>query len=223
MTVALQRGGQKAIGLSDVTTTVMPDNSVQKGAAPRIDPDTQVQVIAFYDPGSDNLVASRVITVAEDPNAPATAARARRPAGKVKAHAAAGWETGIASWFCCGNVGGCGQCYGVGSGGGACGGCRSDYHHMAWPELTTGCGPYCDNCCLRADFPRLPCGQGIRVWHYCDSHYVDCTIKDCGPLVRCRSAYGCGALVKIMFDLTPCAFSVIGDLASGLVDVQCSW
>jgi hypothetical protein len=40
-------------------------------------------------------------------------------------------------------------------------------------------------------------------------------VKDCGPTVHCISPKGCNNYTKVKFDLTPCAFSRIGNLDSG--------
>lgn len=209
LTLQLTDGTQQRLGVVAATESDLPHGESIAGSVMGFAIGAPVQAVVFSDPETKQLTASRVIAL-ETPGAP-------DPAVNPDVY-----NTGIASFFCCGNVSGCGTCH-VGSGGGACGGCRSDRFHMAWPKLTTGCGPYCGNCCLRLSFPRVACNTQVYISSVCRNQSALVYVKDCGPTVHCRSNYGCGNLPKILYDLTPCAFTAVGGgLSDGLVDIGAS-
>jgi hypothetical protein len=79
---------------------------------------------------------------------------------------------------------------------------------MAWPQVS-GCGPYCDGCCLEEGYPRYGCGTGFTIENPCSGRSAFVQIADCGPTVRCRNT-GCLGFDSVRFDLTPCAFSGVG-------------
>lgn len=157
-------------------------------------------VIVSADPGTGKLTATRIETfddrgqVSPEPSGPANALGfniARR---------------GNASWFCCGNVSGCGRC--GASNQGYCSGCRSDRPHIAWPQVSACTAP-CVGCCLPSDFPRYGCGTSFDIKNPCSGATDIVYIRDCGPNPRCRST-GCKSYDSVRFDLTPCAFSAVG-------------
>jgi hypothetical protein len=113
------------IGLTEVLTP----RGVAKGNASALQPGTFVQVIEFRDPATGNQTASRLISLTAD-----TADLPPVDAGATSD----GTKVGLATWFCCGDVSGCGAECGS-SGGGACVNCKSNEKQLAWPELTTGC------------------------------------------------------------------------------------
>lgn len=209
LALSLPDGRRLTTTVTEATQSHLADGRTARGVE-ALAPEQPVQVIAFGDPATGRLTASRVVAL----DKPGTGSAATAHANTANVN------SGMASYFCCGGVSGCGTCYGT-SGQGACGGCRSDRLHMAWPKLTTGCGPYCDNCCLRATFPRLACDHGVQIRSMCRPQSATVLVKDCGPVVRCRSTtYGCGHLYKLVYDLTPCSFTAVGGgLESGLVDI----
>jgi hypothetical protein len=187
-------------------------------------------VIAFRDTTTGDLIAHRMeaseafgqgaVSPEPSPVAGTMHTSGRRPQDHgLVAHAATHFpiaRQGNASWFCCGNVSGCGQC--GSSGGGYCSGCRSDAQHMAWP-LVSSCTAPCVGCCLPGDFPRYGCDTRFYCENACSGWTTIVTIKDCGPNPRCRST-GCQSYDSVRFDLTPCAFSAIhGDFALGHANV----
>jgi hypothetical protein len=126
----------------------------------------------------------------------------------------------LASWFCCGMVAGCGS-GSCGAGGGACGTCRTDRRHMAWPRLsTTGCNT-CNglDCCT--SLPPMPCNSTASVRNPCPDITRTITLKDCGPSAHTHASVGCANRSCLMFDLTACAFtSVGGSLSAGIINVN---
>lgn len=130
---------------------------------------------------------------------------------------------GLATFFCCGNVSGCGYSCGS-SGQGYCypsQTCRSYNHQMAWQYVwqsgANPCQASCQSCCSSV-FDIVECGTVGHLWNPCQSLSDNATIVDCGPNMRCTSAFGCLSRSTIMFDLTPCAFAAIGgSFSSGMV------
>jgi len=67
--------------------------------------------------------------------------------------------------------------------------------------------------------PRRGCGSVMNVRHQCTGATVCITIADCGPRTRsfCGATSCCGGQCRTnhVIDLTPAAFSRIGNLSSG--------
>lgn len=127
---------------------------------------------------------------------------------------------GESTWFCCG--GGWGPC--APTGGGACGNCQSGSYHAAWPNASQACYNITrpDLCAGEGGIPRRGCGSVMNVRHSCGAT-VCVTITDCGPRTHswCGEAACCngGCNTNRIFDLTPAAFSAIGNLNSGKIPV----
>ncbi|TCO56730.1 hypothetical protein [Actinocrispum wychmicini] len=127
--------------------------------------------------------------------------------------------TSEASWFCCGaGWGPCGS-----AGGGACGNCSSGSRHCAWPNTSDACFSITrpDQC--GEDLLRWGCGHTFFVKHLCGSTEIAVTIRDCGPHTNfwCGEQRCCGGSCATdrLIDFTPAAFSVLGNLSSGLIPV----
>jgi hypothetical protein len=91
---------------------------------------------------------------------------------------------------------------------------------MAWPKLTTGCGPFFGDCSLSSDFPRHACGSCVDIMNPCVGTIVTVRIRDCGPTVHCVSPK-CNGYDHVAYDLTPCAFTALGkSLSDGVQGVQ---
>ncbi len=153
---------------------------------------------------------------------------------------------GVTSWFCCGST--CSQCAACGAtcdcgsatsccgcgSTGACSGCCSCYsglNAIAWPLIYecngsgcgncgNTCGPYSGNCQVYT-LPRENCCVCHYVARECTSVGLTCRVRDCGPTIHCVSAVCCGE-TKVAWDLTPCAYSALADLSSGLMAVSVS-
>ncbi|AXE82231.1 MULTISPECIES: RlpA-like double-psi beta-barrel domain-containing protein [Streptomyces] len=126
---------------------------------------------------------------------------------------------GETSWFCCGNA--WGPC--SSAGGGACGNCQSSAHHGAWPNASQACWNITRPDLCGENIPRRGCGAVMNVKHQCSGATVCITITDCGPRTKdwCGEATCCNGTCRTnrVLDLTPAAFSAIGNLSSGKLPV----
>ncbi|SFD84598.1 RlpA-like double-psi beta-barrel domain-containing protein [Bacillus sp. UNCCL81] len=94
--------------------------------------------------------------------------------------------------------------YKSGTGGGTC--------------TTYGCG-------RASEFPKKNCGSTIAVYNPCTTSSVTVTIAECGPSMsgircgasapRCQLSY----LRDVIIDLSPAAFSALGDIDDGYLGV----
>jgi hypothetical protein len=128
--------------------------------------------------------------------------------------------TGETSWFCCGPAfGPCGS-----AGGGACGTCRSASFHCAWPNTSDACFAITrpDRC--GEGLLRRTCGHQFFVKHRCGTNEIAVTIRDCGPQTDlwCGEQRCCGGVCvnNRILDLTPAAFSAIGNLSAGIIPIN---
>ncbi|GAB2904273.1 septal ring lytic transglycosylase RlpA family protein [Streptomyces mayteni] len=127
---------------------------------------------------------------------------------------------GETTWFCCGaSWGPCGA-----AGGGACGDCRADGDHAAWPHLSESCWELTrPDLCGEHDLPRRGCGSVLTVSHQCTGAAVTVTVSDCGPRTRefCGEGVCCEGDCRTnrVLDLTPAAFAALGSLDSGVLPV----
>lgn len=126
---------------------------------------------------------------------------------------------GLTSWFCCG--GGWGPC--GSAGGGACGNCQSSSHMAAWPHLSSACWSITDPPACGENMPQRGCGYTVKVKEQCSGATVCVTFADCGPNTQefCGEEICCAGSRRTnrIMDLTPSAFSAIGNLDSGLLPV----
>ncbi|MDQ3981366.1 MAG: septal ring lytic transglycosylase RlpA family protein [Actinomycetota bacterium] len=219
VTLEMPSGAHRTTAVIERTEVESRRGGFGRGSASHLRPGDVVQVVEFNEPGADDYTASRLLLMSGTQSATVV-----DDEDIVDIDFATNTCTykGLTTWFCCGSVGGCGRCGNDGSSGGACGGCRSDSNHMAWPKIGTGCGPFCDNCCVPSNFPRLPCGRSVTVRNPCNSRSQSVRIRDCGPQIRCVSDTGCNNWNKVKFDLTPCAFSAIGNLDAGRINCRAS-
>lgn len=123
------------------------------------------------------------------------------------------------SWFCCGQSWGpCGS-----AGGGACGNCSSGSYHSAWPNASQACWEITrpDRC--GHSLTRHECGHRFYVQHLCGNKEIAVRIADCGPDTDrwCGERKCCDGKCgqDRLIDLTPAAFSAIGNLDAGIIPV----
>ena len=125
---------------------------------------------------------------------------------------------GLSTWFCCGN--GWGPCGSAGTG--ACGTCQSGSHMAAWPNLSSACWSVTDPAACGENMPRRGCGSVFNVKNQCGAT-VCVTLADCGPDTQlfCGEESCCNGACRTnrIIDLTPSAFSAIGNLDSGVLPV----
>lgn len=206
--ISLTEPGGGIIGAAVTSLTeVNVDGQTVTGTTQGLAPGQYVNLIGYGDPSAGTLVATLIIGPTADSGLeppPVTGAPGADCTEKTYSHST--------TWFCCGNISSaCGaDC--AGSGGGACGNCRADKLHMAWPVLsTTGCNSTCGcggNCC-RSGFCALSCGTLVSLYNPCRNKATITAIRDCGPCVHCVSP-PCNNLDAVTFDLTPCAFTALG-------------
>ena len=125
--------------------------------------------------------------------------------------------TGETSWFCCGAAWGpCGS-----TGKGACGTCNSGSRQCAWPNASDACFNITrpDQC--GENLLRRTCGHTFFVRNLCGTTEIAVSIADCGPHTNfwCGERACCGGSCASnrILDLTPSAFSAIGNLSSGKI------
>jgi hypothetical protein len=204
------RGGRSEgvieLNLKDDTIVRGDDGRESSGNADKLKKNSPVVIIGYGDPATRELTAHRVEAFETFGASDSDGKAARHRKARAATHFSIA-RRGNASFFCCGNVSGCGWSCGS-SGGGYCGNCRSSSNHIAWPQVSS-CGPYCSGCCLESGYPRYGCGTRFYCENACSRLTTIVTITDCGPTVRCRNT-GCQGYDSVRFDLTPCAFSAIG-------------
>lgn len=201
-----------AISVETATNTyrvdVPADTEVFKGERPlalagQLDLGETAQIIGLWDAKKQRIQATRVFL--PDPSASA----AVDDIGIMSVY------HGVTSWFCCGPAyGPCGA-----AGGGACGSCRSDSNHCAWPTIGTGCRFVG---CGRT-LPNLSCGRSLVVTNPCRGISVTVVVKDCGPnmpLFCGNRSSTCNLYADRITDLTPRAFSALASLSAGLLSVS---
>jgi hypothetical protein len=123
---------------------------------------------------------------------------------------------GEMSWFCCGVAWGpCGS-----AGGGACGNCNSGNHQHAWPNASAACFNITRPDLCGLGLTQRGCGYVHTIRNLCTGKSVTSSIADCGPNTHqfCGEQSCCGGACASnrLVDLTPAAFSAIGNLSSGL-------
>lgn len=123
------------------------------------------------------------------------------------------------TWFCCGSAWGpCGA-----AGGGACGTCKSSARQCAWPNTSDACFTITrpDQC--GEDVLRQTCGHTFYVKSLCATTEIAVKIADCGPHTNfwCGEKACCSGKcgTNRLLDLTPAAYSAIGNLSSGKMAV----
>src|SRR5436190_6278178 len=128
---------------------------------------------------------------------------------------------GEMSWFCCGNAWGpCGS-----TGHGACGTCNSGSMQCAWPNVSDACFNITrpDQCGV--SLLRRYCGHVFYVRNLCRTTEYAVKIADCGPHTNywcgerrcCSDSSGTHCAYNRILDLTPAAYSKIGDLSTGIM------
>lgn len=223
--VQLADGSQKTVHLFE-RSEIQATHGLSRGDPSDLAPPDEVQIIAFRETGQEDLVASLILPLSSTATTSEADEDYDMPAPDDPGGDTGGcWYSyvGLTTWFCCGNVAGCGACSGQSNEGYCEAGCRSNRLHAAWPKIRRGdtgatCGPYCGDCCIGSGFPRLRCRKRLNVGNPCNGKNTDVVVKDCGPTVRCTTATGCKNRKKIKFDLTPCAFSAIGNLDRGVIN-----
>lgn len=220
------------VGISNLTT-LYEQGGPYINSLGHLRPGVAARIIGFGDPVLGTFTATSIWNVSEpvqangaddetDPTAPTVDGTTVPPTCSYTYY-------GLASWFCCGGVNGCGSAGCGSSGAGACPGCRSDRQHIAWPNITNAGGAHCistcgqngcasNNCSSCPTITRLDCGTSVSLSNPCQSAQTTVFVKDCGPCVHCRPAFGCKGRTHVKFDLAPCAFTALGgSLDSGFV------
>lgn len=219
--VRLPDGNRLPIRILDETRVERPNGKFEKGDATGLRRDDFVQVIAFR----ESPLSAATVFLADVPSIPAAELDLEDlPEIDIVGTTACAAYKGLTTWFCCGNVSGCGKCTG-GSGASACAPynlpCRSDRQHMSWAKIVKPdggtCGPFSSGCSVGEDWPRLACDLGMSLRNPCNNNRTTVNIRDCGPTVHCETPSGCKDYRKVKFDLTPCAFSALGNLDSGFI------
>jgi len=216
--VRLPSGAETTTGITDRTAVDTGLGTVVNGDGSVLIPGSLVQLIEYLDPASAQFFASSITVYPASPSA----AAASDPEDE---HTKAGngcVEKGLTTWFCCGVgnsgcAGTCTRCGGCGTGG-SCGGCASDQNHAAWPQMpgSNWCNKPTLNCAYGSTYPTVGCGAPMGMANQCNSDKsVSLTIKDCGPQRRCVNEGSCVNYRKVKFDITPCAFTKIGNLDTG--------
>jgi hypothetical protein len=241
-----QGGASMAAHVEPTTKVEYPGRGFIPGDISHLSEGDILQVVGYGDPVAGHFVATRVF-VLSSPNFPPpthgpddSVHVTGPPTGpdNLCPHTYAG----ITSWFCCGGILACGAtCTGPNCGNpcggmaGRCGGncptCRTDYQHMAWPQLLFCCG--CGNCisdcggtncnCSTSccsGLPEYQCGKGVNIYALCTNKSTIVTVTDAGPCVYCVSPFGCQGYIRVKFDLTACAFSAIAPIDYGRTDIQ---
>ncbi|WP_225846699.1 RlpA-like double-psi beta-barrel domain-containing protein [Streptomyces sp. HPF1205] len=126
---------------------------------------------------------------------------------------------GETTWFCCGSSWGpCGS-----AGTGACGTCQSAKYQAAWPNTSSACFSITRPDLCGETIVRRGCGSVMNVRHQCSGATVCVTVSDCGPRTQsfCGEETCCNGSCRTnrVIDLTPAAFSAIGNLSSGKLPV----
>lgn len=210
------------IRILDETRVERPNGKFQKGDATGLRSGDFVRVISFR----ESPLSAATIFLANVPSIPADVLDLEDlPDVDIIGTGSCAAYKGLTTWFCCGNVSGCGRC--TSSGSGACAPynlpCRSDRQHMAWAKIVKPdggrCGPYASGCSVGEDWPRLACDVGISIRNPCTDRYTTAFIRDCGPTVHCETPSGCRDFRKVKFDLTPCAYSAVGNLDGGFMRI----
>lgn len=198
------------------STSVLTPTGMVVGSASALRAGQGASIVGYGDPAGGTYTASVIY-----PWVPATDSDPAAQIGSGPDVNCSYYYYGLASYFCCGGVQGChSNCSDKGSNG-ACGDCKSTNLQCAWPTIPGcdyTCGHSCNSCCT--SLPQLPCGKQVTFENLCNSRSVAATVVDCGPCVRCVGGVGCDNYKTVKFDLTPCAFSAIGDLATGLLNVR---
>jgi hypothetical protein len=204
VTVSLPSGGSVTATVTS-QTQVSVAGQTNTGTTQGLAPGQYVNVVGYGDPSSATEIATLIIGPTADSglDTDPTVSSGTDCTTTTYKHSA--------SWFWCGNVSSaCGtDC--AGSGNGACGDCRADKLHMAWPNLiTTNCNVTCGcggNCCRTIH--GLYCGATVHLHNPCRDTSVTAYVKDCGPCVHCV-APPCDNYAAVTFDLTPCTFTALG-------------
>lgn len=202
---------ERRVAIAATSEVETPRGDIVRGSASSLAPSQGVQVVGYQDLAGGRFVASKVVLFMD------TVQAADSPSVSA---AAVCTQKGVTSWFCCGSPAGCGQCGGNGCGSCTDNCCKNNANHCAWPKLQNGCGVFCSNCCVDASYPRIGCGTDVFYVNPCNGLGVTARVKDCGPTIRCVSPNHCEGQTKVKFDLTPCAFSVIGNLNDGILNVH---
>jgi hypothetical protein len=222
----LTPSGQEETVLVAPFTRVETPSGWATGTAERLLPGQAIQLIGFGDDTGGPPTATTVYLYGEasvpgpqQVELPIVAA-ASQVEDPIVAAASSTFLV-IGTWYCCGGVQACGSndpnCLCCG---GACGVCRSDRKQTAYPRLsTTGCEK-CGtlDCCLA--LPRRACGASATIKNPCNSKSVNVRIQDCIGSTSLVNSVGCKNRHCRVLDLTPCAFSAIGSLSTGIINMN---
>jgi hypothetical protein len=212
-TILTPSGQEQTVRVAPFTRVETPAGWVT-GTAEALLPGQDIQLIAFGDAAGGPPTATTVSLYGE-----ASVSNVGQVEDPIAAAASSTFLV-IGTWYCC-RVQACGSndpnCL---PGSGACGVCRSDRKQTAYPRLsTTGC-ERCGtlDCCLA--LPRRRCGASATIVNPCNSQSVNVRIQDCIGSTSSVSSVGCRSRHCRVLDLTPCAFSAIGSLSTGIINMN---
>jgi hypothetical protein len=212
-TILTPSGQEQTVLVAPFTRVETPAGWVTGTAEPLL-PGQAIQLIAFGDAAGGPPTATTVYLYGE-----ASVSNVGQVEDPIVAAASSTFLV-IGTWYCC-RVQACGSndpfCL---PGSGACMVCRSDRKQTAYPRLsTTGCEK-CGtlDCCLA--LPRRRCGASATIVNPCNSKSVNVRIQDCIGNTDFVSSVGCKNRHCRVLDLTPCAFSAIGSLSTGIINMN---
>jgi hypothetical protein len=237
---SLQNGTEVSVDVTDSTEVATADGFATGIARvmSAVSATDMAQVVGYGDLHNGPFVATRVFPTVHDapvdpPSSDDGIMRQVSPQTSPLPPVCHETYNKLATYFCCGDVSGCGKnCSGSTSG--ACLDCRADRRHIAWPRMLNAGGNLCDSrciacncsncpdaCCCFGGVRRMACGDQVQVDAPCNGTTIYPTIHDCGPRVHCDPEFGCKNRRHVAFDLTPCAFTALGsDLSDGKVTVN---
>lgn len=202
LSLARERGkGQIAVSIDPTAVVHTSSGSIAQGTAQGLSVGDDLIAIGYSDPSSGALTLTLIFASQASPAPFSTEPPTVQNVGPNFTIR----HRGVTSFFDCPPS--------------ACGTCSSGNLQCAWPKLTTGCGPFNGNCSLDPSFERHSCGVHIPVMNACTGASITVTIADCGPTIRCVPPVACNGYTKVFLDLTRAAFSAIGNLNAGLLDV----
>lgn len=208
-TVLLPTDQVQTLLVAPFTQVETPSGDWVSGTAEGLASGQAIQLVAFGD-SLGGLPTATMVSLLSD-SVPAVEQVAADPTFLV-----------LGTWYCCGGVQACGSSGSCLPGSGACGVCRSDRKQTAYPRLSTTncekCGTL--SCCLA--LPMRACGASATIVNPCNNSSVSVRIQDCIGSTASHSSVGCKSRHCRVLDLTPCAFSAIGNLDSGIINMNIS-
>lgn len=209
-TIRLSNGLEKTVLVTPLTEVETPTGDWITGSVTTLTSGQTIQLIGFTDSQEGQLTATKVFVFLDAPI----------PDGEEPAVSSVTFLK-LGTWYCCHGAHACGSSGMCLSGDGACGVCRSSRRQTAYPRLSTTNCEQCGSaaCCL--ELPRRACGASATILNPCNNRSVNVRIQDCiGSTDANHPAVGCRNRHCRVLDLTPCAFSEIGNLDAGVLNMN---